>query len=116
MGLFWTLELAKNWHFKRASAGNLSQTPHFEEKKWLKNFEIINQSRIHMTNAETDQQLSKLLQKTDGLDPYEIPASIKEAVTTIGWQDYWGDEDPDDPTNCQSEYSEDPSDSDEDPD
>ncbi|GBB96569.1 hypothetical protein RclHR1_27880001 [Rhizophagus clarus] len=33
------------------------------------------------------------------------------------WQpDYWGDEDPDDPTNWQSEYSEDPSDSDEDPD
>ncbi|GBC00945.1 hypothetical protein RclHR1_40000002 [Rhizophagus clarus] len=33
------------------------------------------------------------------------------------WQpDYWGDEDSDDPTNWQSEYSEDPSDSDEDPD
>ncbi|GET04670.1 hypothetical protein RCL_jg8064.t1 [Rhizophagus clarus] len=52
----------------------------------------------------------------DGLDPYEIPASIEEADTTVGWQDYWGDEDPDDPANWQSEYSEDPSDSDEDPD
>ncbi|GBC01414.1 hypothetical protein RclHR1_41860001 [Rhizophagus clarus] len=33
------------------------------------------------------------------------------------WQpDYWGDEDPDDPTNWQSEYSKDPSDSNENPD
>ncbi|GBB98463.1 hypothetical protein RclHR1_32310004 [Rhizophagus clarus] len=51
----------------------------------------------------------------DGLDPYEIPVFCGEPEE-LSWQsDYWGDEDPDDPTNWQ-EYSEDPSDSDEDPD
>ncbi|GBC00610.1 hypothetical protein RclHR1_39060001, partial [Rhizophagus clarus] len=45
----------------------------------------------------------------NGLDPYEIPTWFEEPI----WQsDYWGDEDPDDPTNWQSEYSEDLSDSD----
>ncbi|GBB99257.1 hypothetical protein RclHR1_34600002 [Rhizophagus clarus] len=63
-----------------------------------------------------DRIINNIRMLADGLDPYEILASIEEANTTVDWQDYWEDEDSDDPTNWQSEYSENPSDSNEDPD
>ncbi|GBB83285.1 hypothetical protein RclHR1_10000008 [Rhizophagus clarus] len=49
----------------------------------------------------------------DGLDPYEIPVFRGELEEPLWQSDYWGDEDPDDSANWQSEYSEDPSDFDE---
>ncbi|GBB97131.1 hypothetical protein RclHR1_02920016 [Rhizophagus clarus] len=71
---------------------------------------------VYKKEKKKDRIINNIGMLADGLDPYEISASIEEADTTVGWQDYWEDEDPVDPTNWQSEYSEDSSNSNEDPD
>ncbi|GBB98475.1 hypothetical protein RclHR1_32390004 [Rhizophagus clarus] len=63
--------------------------------------------------VEKNRILDNIRILANRLDPYEIPTWFEEPI----WQpDYWEDEDPDNPANWQSEYSEDLSDSDEDPD
>ncbi|GES77968.1 hypothetical protein RCL_jg29473.t1 [Rhizophagus clarus] len=62
---------------------------------------------------EKNRILDNIRILTNGLDPYKIPIRFEEPI----WQpDYWGDEDPDDPANWQSDYSEDLSDFNKDPD
>ncbi|GBC07221.1 hypothetical protein RclHR1_07310013 [Rhizophagus clarus] len=65
---------------------------------------------------EKNRILDNIRMLANGLDPYEIQPWFGEPEEPIWQSNYWGDEDPDDPTNWQSEYSEDPSNSDEDPD
>ncbi|GBB99950.1 hypothetical protein RclHR1_03690023 [Rhizophagus clarus] len=62
---------------------------------------------------EKNRILDNIRMLANGLDPYEIPTWFGEPEEPIWQPDYWGDEDPDDPANWQSEYSEDLSDSDE---
>ena len=35
-----------------------------------------------------DHIINNIRMLADGLDPYEIPASIEEADTIVSWQDY----------------------------
>ena len=77
---------------------------------------IILQGGFAYKNTEKDYIIYHINMLADGLDPYEIPVFRNPDGDLVWHSDYWGDEDPDDPANWQSEYSEDPSDSDEDPD
>ncbi|GES90791.1 chromobox protein homolog 5 [Rhizophagus clarus] len=65
------------------------------------------------SGEELDYAYTKCL--ANGLDPYEISTWFGEPEEPIWQPDYWRDKDTDDPANWQSEYSSDPSDSDEDP-
>ncbi|GBC00605.1 hypothetical protein RclHR1_39000001 [Rhizophagus clarus] len=85
-------------------------------KKYLEKIMLQGGFVYKKDGREKNRILNNIGILADGLDPYEIPIFHDEPEEAIWQPDYWGDEDPDNPTNWQSEYSEDPSNSDEDPD